>query len=299
MGKLAQSLLGLWTLLVGVASAEARNPPQYVFLVDISASMIGQEDGSTVIFPQVQRELMRFAERVVDEAEIRIVPFSQEPQGVVRFVLPREREEMLRYIRSLRAKGGSSFIYRSVNKAYDELCSEPRAFYLFTDGLDNSAEPARMPEQKSFCPLTLVASGRLPQDFADSWKGLRQNNLVDRPPSPSLQTTPTQPNLLANRQENSASETPGLPLSPADSPSRAGIVQAGCRRNMARNPAPSPLQAPNPPALEPGPLPPSQEPRRPPLHPHKPHHRHPGPPKPLHRHPGLSRAQDPLRQRPR
>ncbi len=268
MEKLARGLLGLLTLLVGLASAEARNPPQYVFLVDTSASMIGQEDGSTVIFPQVQRELMRFTERVVDEAEIRIVPFSQEPQGVARFVLPREREEMLRYIRSLRAEGSSSFIYRSLNKVYDELCSEPRAFYLFTDGLDNSAEPARMPEQKSLCPLTLVTLGTLPQDFAGSWKGLRQSSLTNRPTSQSPQTTPTPPDPLADRQEKTATETPGVPVAPADSTSKAGIVQAGVQKEYGEEPGPQPAPAPKP--TNPGARPTSPQPRATPPSPRSP-----------------------------
>jgi len=184
IGQLVWGLLVLWTLWAGVTSAQGTAPRQYVFLVDTSASMIGREDGRTVIFPQVQRELIRFAERVADEAEIRIVPFSGEPQDMARFVLPREREEMLRYIRSLRAEGNSSFIYRSLNKVYGELCSEPRSFYLFTDGLDNSAEPARMPVLNHLCPLTLVALGGLPQNFASSWKGLRQSSLAEGPGNP-------------------------------------------------------------------------------------------------------------------
>lgn len=246
MGKLARGLLGLLTLLVGVASAEAKNPRQYVFLVDTSASMIGREDGRTVIFPQVQRELIRFVERVADEAEIRIVPFSGEPQGVARFVLPREREEMLGYIRSLRAEGNSSFIYGSLNKVYGELCSEPRAFYLFTDGLDNSAEPARMPELKNFCPLTLVALGALPQDFANSWKGLRQSLLVDRPTNQSPQATPTPPDPPASREEKAATEVPGVPVAPVDPPSKAGIVQAGVQKEYGEEPSPQPAPAPKP-----------------------------------------------------
>ena len=102
---------------------------------------------------------------------------------MARFVLPRDREQMLRYIRSLRAEGNSSFIYRSLNKVYGELCSEPRAFYLFTDGLDNSAELARMPVL-NLCPLTLVALGGLPQNLASSWKGLRQSSLAEEPGNP-------------------------------------------------------------------------------------------------------------------
>jgi len=109
IGKLVE-LLGLLTLLGGVAFAEAKTLPQYVFLVDTSASMIGREDGQSVIFPQVQRELMRFAERVTSETQVRIVPFSHQPRDGASFVLPREREEMLRYIRSLRADGSYSFI---------------------------------------------------------------------------------------------------------------------------------------------------------------------------------------------
>lgn len=264
--KLAQGLLGLLALSGGVASTEASNLAQYVFLVDTSASMIGREDGRTVIFPQVQRALMRFAERVVGEAEIRIVPFSQEPQGVARFVLPREREEMLRYIRSLRAEGSSSFIYRSVNKAYDELCSEPRAFYLFTDGLDNSAEPAKMPEPKSPCPLTLVVLGKLPQDFADNWKGSRQNHLAEPPIAPPLQTTPAPPDLRVDRQ--ATTETPGVPVAPTDPTSKAGIVQADVQKEYGEEPSPPPAPTPKP--TNPGARPTPPQPRATPPSPQSP-----------------------------
>uniref|UniRef100_UPI00307E5FFF VWA domain-containing protein n=1 Tax=Meiothermus sp. TaxID=1955249 RepID=UPI00307E5FFF len=264
--KLARGLLGLLALSGGVASAEATNPAQYVFLVDTSTSMIGREDGRTVIFPQVQRALMRFAEQVVGEAEIRIVPFSQEPQGVARFVLPREREEMLRYIRNLRAEGSSSFIYRSVNKSYDELCSEPRAFYLFTDGLDNSAEPAKMPEPKSPCPLTLVVLGKLPQDFADSWKGFRRNHLAEPPIGPSLQTTPTPPDPQVDRQ--ATTETPGVPVAPANPTPKTGIVQAGVQKEYGEEPSPPPAPTSKP--TNPGARPTPPQPRATPPSPQPP-----------------------------
>lgn len=246
IGQLAWGLLGWWILLAGAAAAEARNPSQYVFVVDVSASMIGREDGRTVIFPLVQRELMRFAEQVADETEVRLVPFSKEPLGVVRFVLPREREEMLRYIRSLRAEGSSSHIFGSLKQVYGELCNEPRAFFLFTDGLDNSAEPGPMLELKSQCPLTLVALAALPQDFANSWKGLRQSLLVDRPTNQSPQATPTPPDPPVSREEKAATEVPGVPVAPVDPPSKAGIVQAGVQKEYGEEPSPQPAPAPKP-----------------------------------------------------
>lgn len=257
IGKLAWGLLSWWILLAG-AAAETKNPSQYVFVVDVSASMIGREDGRTVIFPQVQRELMRFAERVADETEIRLVPFSKEPQGVARFVLPREREEMLRYIRSLRAEGSSSYIFGSLKQVYGELCNEPRAFFLFTDGLDNSAEPAQMPEPKSQCPLTLVTLGTLPRGFSEAWMGLRQNSLAGEPSRPP-QTTPPIPEEQAVIEKRPLTEAPSISVAPAEPSSTAGPVQAGVQKEYGEESSPKP--APAPPPANPGTRPAPPQPR--------------------------------------
>lgn len=257
MRKLAWGLWGWWILLAGATAAEARDLSQYVFLVDASASMIGREDGRTVIFPQVQRELMRFAERVTDETEIRLVTFSKEPQGMARFVLPREREEMLRYIRSLRAEGSSSHIFGSLKQVYGELCNEPRAFFLFTDGLDNSAEPAQMPELKSQCPLTLVALGALPKGFSEAWAGLRQYSLANEP-SRWLQTNPPIPEKQASSEKSAPTEASGVPA-PTDPSSTAGPILAGVQKEYGEESSPKPAPAPTPP--NPGTRPASPQPR--------------------------------------
>lgn len=256
IGQLAWGLLGWWILLAGAVAAEARNPSQYVFVVDVSASMIGREDGRTVIFPLVQRELMRFAERVADETEVRLVPFSKEPLGTVRFVLPREREEMLRYIRSLRAEGSSSYIFGSLKQVYGELCNEPRAFFLFTDGLDNSAEPGQMPELKSQCPLTLVTLAALPKAFSEAWGGLRQNSLVSEPSRPP-QTNPTAP------EKQASSEAPSTPVAPADPSSPAGPVLAGVQKEYGEESSPKPAPAPTPASPGARPAPPQPRPAPP------------------------------------
>ncbi|GIW33718.1 VWA domain-containing protein [Meiothermus sp.] len=241
IGKITWVLLSWWILLAGAAAAEVRNPSRYVFVVDVSASMVGREDGRTVIFPQVQRELMRFAERFTDEIEIHLVPFSKEPLSVTRFVLPREREEMLRHIRSLRAEGSSSHIFGSLKRVYSELCDEPRAFFLFTDGLDNSAEPAQMPELRSQCPLSLVAIGALPKGFSDAWTGFRQNSLADES-SRWPQTNPPAPERMASSEKRAPTEASGTPA-PGDPPSSAEPVQAGVQKEYGEEPSPEPTPA--------------------------------------------------------
>ncbi|MDW8425717.1 MAG: VWA domain-containing protein [Meiothermus sp.] len=232
--------MGFWFLLLGVAAAEARNPPQYVFLVDVSASMIGREDGRTVVFPLVQRELMRFAERVAEETEVYLVPFSGEPQGGARFALPREREAMLRYIRSLQAGGSASHIFRSLRQVYNELCDQPRAFYLFTDGLDNSAEPAQMPELRGQCPLTLVALGALPKGFSEAWTGLQQKSLADQPvgwPSVSRGGAPEEPPATTVLEAPPAGPAPAEPpqaVEPSPVPQAEAQREAPLRPEVRR-----------------------------------------------------------------
>ncbi len=243
IGQLAWGLLSWWILLAG-AVAEARDPTQYVFVVDVSASMIGREDGRTVIFPLVQRELMRFAERVTNETEVRLVPFSKEPLGAVRFVLPREREEMLRYIRILRAEGSASHIFGSLKQVYGELCNEPRAFFLFTDGLDNSTEPGQMPELKSQCPLTLVTLAALPKGFSEAWIGLRQNNLLSQP-SREPQSAPPNPENPAKSENNAPNEASGTPETP-QTPTSTNPVLAGVQKEYGEQPSSEPTSAPAP-----------------------------------------------------
>ncbi len=170
---LLQRLLGL-LLLTGIAFGEGR----YVFLVDTSASMIGREDGWAVVFPKIQRELIRFAEQVTQETEVHIIAFAQEPQEAAHFLLPHQREAMLRHIRNLSAEGNASHIYHSLNQVYNALCDQPRAFFLFTDGLDNSSQASQMPLLQPHCPLTLIALGSLPTNFHAAWKGQVQNRLV-------------------------------------------------------------------------------------------------------------------------
>ncbi|GIW36478.1 MAG: hypothetical protein KatS3mg073_0623 [Meiothermus sp.] len=256
IGKMALGLLG-WVLLAGAAAAEVRNPSRYVFVVDVSASMVGRENGRTVIFPQVQRELMHFAERVADETEVYLVPFSKEPLSVTRFVLPREREEMLRFIRSLRAEGGSSYIFGSLKQVYGELCNEPRAFFLFTDGLDNSAEPAQTPEQQSQCPLHLVVLAALPKGFSEAWAGLQLSSLAGEP-SRQPQTNPIIPEKQASSEKRAPTEASGTPA-PGDPPSSAEPVQAGVQKEYGEEPSPEPAPAPAP--ANPGTSPVSPEPR--------------------------------------
>ncbi|GIW25670.1 vWA domain-containing protein [Meiothermus sp.] len=236
IGKLAWIVVGLCILQLGVASSEADGLQRYVFLVDTSASMIGREDGRTVIFPQVQRELMRFAQQVAEEAEVHLVPFSAEPQEMARFVLPQERESMLRYVRGLRAEGGSSRIFGSLRLVYSELCNEPRAFYLFTDGLDNSAEPAQMPELNSQCPLTLVALGTLPKGFTDAWTGFRHNRLADPPSKPLAHPI--------GAEVPDFPQTPDGTVSSADPPPLPDPVLAGVQKAYGEKPGPQPAPAP-------------------------------------------------------
>lgn len=137
----------------GLEATPSSPPPlperyRFVFVVDTSASMMGLGDGKAVIFPKVQAELIRFLGDLPAGAEVVILPFHQGPQGQARFRLPEERAKAQAYIRSLKATGQNTWIYRTLVALLENLPIDPglaTVYYIFTDGVDNDRRgPYRM-----------------------------------------------------------------------------------------------------------------------------------------------------------
>ncbi|WP_275052650.1 vWA domain-containing protein [Calidithermus roseus] len=121
---------------------------RYVFIIDTSASMMGQGDGAgRVVFPKVKSELRNFLSRVPPDTLVTIQTFDQGPGPQRSFRLPAQRAELNRYIEGLKATGQRTYVYATLLKVLRELALSSdvaTSIYLFTDGQDNDPGPLTM-----------------------------------------------------------------------------------------------------------------------------------------------------------
>ncbi|WP_448376978.1 VWA domain-containing protein [Fervidobacterium sp.] len=122
----------------------------YIFVLDTSGSMMGLGDGKgRVIFPKVKAELKRFIERLPRESRVTLQTFDAGPGPTRTFVLPEEKEGLLRYVDGLEAKGSQTYLYVTLLKVLQEVersrrPNEAVSIYVFTDGKDNDPAPLTM-----------------------------------------------------------------------------------------------------------------------------------------------------------
>ena len=132
------------------ATAPAAPPKQYhyVFVVDTSASMMGEGDGKgRVIFPRVKDEIRRFVDRVPPGSRVTFQPFDHGPRPATSFVVPEERTKLDTYLEQLQARGRNTYLYASLLELFRRLPQDPSlatVVFLFTDGNDNDPGPLTM-----------------------------------------------------------------------------------------------------------------------------------------------------------
>lgn len=135
---------------VGTPSTPGSLPSSYhyIFIIDTSASMVGQGDGAgRVVFPKVKSELKNFLNRVPPDTLVTIQTFDQGPRAQRSFRLPVQRAEMTRYVDALQADGQRTYVYATllnVLKGLARSSDVATSIYLFTDGKDNDPGPLTM-----------------------------------------------------------------------------------------------------------------------------------------------------------
>lgn len=216
-----------WVMLLGLVWA---SPAKQIVLLDVSQSMIGKEDGRTLVWPFVQRQLLRFADRI-PEGEVRVMLFGAEVLGGPSFQFPKDRGRFKSYVRSLRMKQNGSAIVRSLASVYTKECSSGAGIYLFTDGLDNRSGTVAVPPPGD-CSLFVVTAGRpLPAGFTQSLEGIAAREVVSVEALPRLQVHHAVPPRNPGPPKAVAKTAPG--------PDKAIVVR------------PKPSAAPTKPTLEP------------------------------------------------
>lgn len=218
-------------LLLGLAWA---GPAKQVLLLDVSGSMVGREDGNTLVWPFAQRQLLRFAERV-PAGEVEVIRFGDGVLGGPTFQFPQDRAKFRRYVRGLTMNRQGSAIFRAVASVYAKRCNSGTGIYLFTDGLDNRSDRVSLPSPGG-CSLFLVTSGRaLPAGFAGRLAalGARAVASVDQLPRPQA----GRPDPAASPPPEAAVKAAPVPAKSADSAVKSKPAAAPAQ------PTPEPLAA--------------------------------------------------------
>jgi hypothetical protein len=134
-------------------TAEKRD---YIFLIDESASMVGQGTGSVNIMPKVRVALLEYVRQIPLQSRILVMPFSDGIKNRFEITLEssQEVERLQEYMMSIDPKGQRTFVYRAIDEALkqarlmkgaDEL--KFQQVLLFTDGRDNDPEGRTMQDQ--------------------------------------------------------------------------------------------------------------------------------------------------------
>jgi hypothetical protein len=253
---MAKRWLATAVLLAGLGWAA---PASYVFLLDASQSMIGREDSRVLVWPFVQRQLLRFGD-AFPRGQVRVIPFGSAPLASSSFIFPRDRAAFRRYVRGLPMGQPHSAIYSSVAQIYARECRTGARLYLFTDGLDNRSERAALP-QGGACSFSLVTAGRsVPAAFSQRLQAATVGALAQLPTEfprvAEVQPKPVQPPKPAPAAKAEINQT--KPVRAAPQPVSKPLPQAS---------RPNPLGVPSLPRMQPNRLtslpPPAAHPRPP------------------------------------
>jgi hypothetical protein len=145
-GRWAASLaLGVLLLFSLEAQAQQQVPTDYVFIVDVSGSMVGK--GGANIFPQVKEAIKSFISEIGPGSDIYIAPFEARVRAIKRFSIQSASDinDARSYVDGLIADGSSTAIYNSVNEVLSTVNSSrappgndrTAVFFVYTDGNDN------------------------------------------------------------------------------------------------------------------------------------------------------------------
>ncbi len=163
MKRCTVSLFALILVLADIGSADAQRPremtPDYVFVIDVSGSMVGRGPGNPAnIFPGVKGAVERFVSNVDLGSNVVLVPFADGVKGFESIPIRREadRTRAIAKIRSLEATGNETHVYGAIQDAFSrysalrdrESSRENRMVWLlvYTDGRDNGPQRLTMAE---------------------------------------------------------------------------------------------------------------------------------------------------------
>ncbi|MCX6132616.1 MAG: VWA domain-containing protein [Ignavibacteriales bacterium] len=118
----------------------------YVFLIDVSASMVGQA-GHTNIFPSVKKTIQEFVSQIQPGSRVLLFPFAEKTLGVKTFEVNsvQDANAIQAYVDALNAGGQATAIFNSVEEVLrtvdlmrqQEKEQRPVVFFVYTDGDDN------------------------------------------------------------------------------------------------------------------------------------------------------------------
>ena len=118
----------------------------YVFLVDVSASMVGQA-GHTDIFPAVKRTIQEFVSQIPPGSQVFFYPFAEKIREVRRFEIrqPEDAVAANSYTDALIADGQATAVFNSIEQALEDIKQNRKqypeertvVFFVYTDGDDN------------------------------------------------------------------------------------------------------------------------------------------------------------------
>lgn len=121
----------------------------YIFLIDVSGSMVGKGDGKGVnIFPKVKSAINNYIKnKVPPESVVTVIPFAEKIIEDKTFSVsenPDLKINLLNYIDNLKAEGQNTNIYGSFYRCFEKISkineNEQITILLFTDGKDNVGE---------------------------------------------------------------------------------------------------------------------------------------------------------------
>jgi len=146
---------------IGFADGQDRREmtPDYVFVIDVSGSMVGRGPGNPAnIFPAVKEAVERFVANVDVGSNVVLVPFADGVQGFESIPIRSEvdRTRSIARIRALEATGNDTHVYGAIQDAFSRYAAlrdresrrENRMVWLlvYTDGLDNGPQRLTMAE---------------------------------------------------------------------------------------------------------------------------------------------------------
>lgn len=127
------------------------NSPDFVFIIDVSGSMIGLPSGSgnQRIFPQVKEHIKDYLIKSVEIGSIvHFIPFATDIREaefkIIEVTSEEKRNETIQYINGLEAWGDQTAIYKALNYAFNNIQrrqNTPTIYYVYTDGKDTASWP--------------------------------------------------------------------------------------------------------------------------------------------------------------
>ena len=138
------SFMLLFLSCVSLAPARAAQlVKDYIFLIDVSGSMIGKGDGNgSIVFPELKKATGDFiSKNIPDGSRLRIFTFGEKVFGNQEFTVDAAgRQAAISYIKGLQAIGQKTDLYGTTNEALKiagDAHDKPIMLLIFTDGKDN------------------------------------------------------------------------------------------------------------------------------------------------------------------